>query len=49
MAVVPKDELVEIYFVSSNVEKSLNLLSIFTLFGGLLITYTYKKRFVNVE
>ena len=49
MAVIPKDELVEINFESSNVEKALNYLSIFTLFGGLLITYTYKKRFVNVE
>ena len=49
MAVVPKDELVEINFESSNVEKALNYLSIFTLFGALLITYTYKKRFVNVK
>ena len=49
MAVVPKDELVEIKFEASNVEKSLNYLSIFTLFSALLITYTYKKRFVNVK
>ena len=49
MAVIPKDELVEINFESSNVEKALNYLSIFTLFGALLITYTYKKRFVNVK
>ena len=49
MAVVPKDELVEINFESSNVEKALNYISIFTLFGALLITYTYKKRFVNVK
>tara|TARA_B100002052_G_C15871691_1_gene594990 strand:+ start:244 stop:2421 length:2178 start_codon:yes stop_codon:yes gene_type:complete len=49
MAVVPKDELVEIKFESSNIEKALNLLSIFTLFGALTITYTYKKRFENVK
>ncbi len=49
MAVVPKDEIVEIKFESSNVEKALNYLSIFTLFGALFITYTYKKRFVNVK
>tara|TARA_Y100000591_G_scaffold174534_1_gene150754 strand:- start:1128 stop:3302 length:2175 start_codon:yes stop_codon:yes gene_type:complete len=48
MAVVPSDEFVEIIFESSNVEKALNLLSIFTLFGALLITYTFKKRFENV-
>ena len=48
MAVVPKDELVEIRFESSNVEKALNLLSILTLFGALLITYKYKKRSNNV-
>ena len=49
MAVVPKDELVEIKFESSNVEKALNYFSIITLFGALLVTYTYKKRIVNVE
>ena len=49
MAVVPKDELVEIKFESRNVEKALNLLSIFTLFGALIISYTYKKRFDNVK
>jgi len=49
MAVVPKDELVEIKFESSNLEKALNYLSIFTLFSALFITYTYKKRFVNVK
>ena len=49
MAVVPKDELVEIKFESSNVEKALNYLSIFTLFSALFITYTYKKRFENVK
>ena len=49
MAVVPKDELVEINFESSNLEKALNYISIFTLFGALLITYTYKKRFLNVK
>ena len=32
MAVVPKDELVEIKFESSNVEKALNYLSIFSSF-----------------
>ena len=48
MAVVPSDEFVEIIFESSNIEKALNLLSIFTLFGALLITYTFKKRFENV-
>ena len=48
MAVVPKDEFVEIRFESSNVEKALNLLSILTLFGALLITYKYKKRSNNV-
>jgi len=49
MAVVPTDELVEIKFEISNVEKALNYFSIFTFFGALLITYTYKKRSVNVE
>ena len=48
MAVVPKDEFVEIRFESSNVEKALNLLSILALFGALLITYKYKKRSDNV-
>ena len=48
MAVIPKDEFVEIKFESSNVEKALNLLSILTLFGALLITYKYKKRSDNV-
>ena len=48
MAVVPKDEFVEIRFESSNIEKALNLLSILTLFGALLITYKYKKRYDNV-
>ena len=48
MAVVPKDEFVEIRFESSNIEKALNLLSILTLFGALLITYKYKKRSDNV-
>ena len=43
MAVVPKDEFVEIKFESSNVEKALNLLSILSLFGALLITFKYKK------
>jgi hypothetical protein len=40
---------VEINFESSNLEKALNYISIFTLFGALLITYTYKKRFLNVK
>ena len=48
MAVIPKDEFVEIKFESSNTEKALNLLSILTLFGALLITYKYKKRTENV-
>ena len=48
MAVIPKDEFVEIKFESSNVEKALNLLSILSLFGALLIAYKYKKRFDNV-
>ena len=48
MAVIPKDEFVEIKFESSNVEKALNLSSILTLFGALLITYKYKKRTDNV-
>ena len=48
MAVIPKDEFVEINFETSNVEKALNLLSILTLFGALLITYKYKKRSDNV-
>tara|TARA_A100001015_G_scaffold305750_1_gene398935 strand:- start:1169 stop:3343 length:2175 start_codon:yes stop_codon:yes gene_type:complete len=48
MAVIPKDEFVEINFESSNAEKALNLLSILTLFGALLITYKYKKRTENV-
>ncbi len=49
MAVVPKNEFVEIQFESSNVEKALNLLSIFTLLGASFMTYTYKKRLVDVE
>ena len=49
MAVVPKDELVEIEFETSNIEKALNYLSIFSLFGALIISYTYRKRFVNVK
>ena len=48
MAVIPKDEFVEIKFESSKTEKALNLLSILTLFGALLITYKYKKRTENV-
>jgi len=48
MAVIPKDEFVEIKFESSKVEKALNLLSILSLFGALLITYKYKKRSDNV-
>jgi len=48
MAVIPKDEFVEINFETSNVEKALNLLSILTLFGALLITYRYKKKSDNV-
>ena len=48
MAVIPKDEFVEIKFESSYAEKALNLLSILTLFGALLITYKYKKRTENV-
>ena len=48
MAVIPKDEFVEINFETSNVEKALNLLSILTLFGALLITYRNKKRSDNV-
>ena len=49
MAVIPKDEFVEIKFESSNVEKASNLLSILTLFGALLITYKYKKRSGNAK
>ena len=48
MAVVPKDEFVEIRFESSNVEKALNLISVLALFGALLITYKYRKRSDNV-
>ena len=48
MAVIPKDEFVEINFETSNVEKALNLLSILTLFGALRITHRYKKRSDNV-
>jgi len=48
MAVIPKDEFVEIKFESSKTEKALNLLSILTLFGALLIIYKYKKRTENV-
>jgi hypothetical protein len=48
MAVIPKDEFVEINFETSNIEKALNLLSILTLFGALLVTYRYKKRSDNV-
>ena len=48
MAVIPNDEIVEIEFELSNVEKALNFFSILTLFGALLITYKYKKRSDNV-
>jgi len=48
MAVIPNEELVEIEFELSNAEKALNFLSILTLFGALLITYKYKKKFDNV-
>ena len=48
MAVIPNDELVEINFELSNVEKALNFFSILTLFGALLITYKIKKRSDNV-
>ena len=48
MAVIPNDELVEINFELSNVERALNFFSILTLFGALLITYKYKKRSDNV-
>ena len=44
MAVVPNDEIVEIKFELSNIEKALNLFSIFTFFSALIITYIYKKR-----
>ena len=43
-----KVALVEIEFELSNTEKALNFLSILTLFGALLITYKYKKKFGNV-
>ena len=49
MAVVPNEEFVEIKFESTNVEKSLNFLSFFALFGALLITYSFKKRINYVE
>ncbi len=48
MAVIPNDELVEIKFELSNIEKALNFFSILTLFGALLITYKYNKRSDNV-
>src|SRR5210317_1473946 len=48
MAVIPNDELVEINFELSNIERALNFFSILTLFGALLITYKYKKRSDNV-
>ena len=48
MAVIPNDELVEINFELSNVEKALYFFSILTLFGALLITYKYKKKSDNV-
>ncbi len=48
MAVIPYEEFVEIKFELSNIEKALNLISILTLFGALLITYKYKKRSDNV-
>ena len=44
MAVVPNDEIVEIKFELSSIEKALNLFSIFTFFSALIITYIYKKR-----
>jgi hypothetical protein len=49
MAVVPKDELVEIKFETSSVEIALNYLSVSALFGALFISYNNKKRFINVE
>ena len=49
MAVVPNDNFVEIKFESTNVEKALNFLSFFSLCGGLLIAYAYKKRFSDVK
>ena len=49
MAVIPNDELVVIKFELSNIEKGLNLFSILTLFGALLITYKNKKRSDNVK
>ena len=48
MAVIPKDESVEIKFELSNTEKALNFFSILTLIGALLITYKNKKRADNV-
>ena len=48
MAVIPNDELVEIKFELTTIEKSLNFFSILTLFGALLITYKYKKKSDNV-
>ena len=48
MYVKPPTGFVEIKFESSKTEKALNLLSILTLFGALLITYMYKKRTENV-
>ena len=49
MAVIPNEELVEIKFEKTNVEKALNLFSFLSLFGALLIIYVYKKRLNSVE
>lgn len=49
MAVVPHEELVELKFESTNVEKALNFFSFFALLGALLIAYGYKKRLSSVE
>ena len=44
MAVIPHEELVELKFESTNVEKALNLLSISALLAALLLAYSFKKK-----
>tara|TARA_B100000902_G_scaffold81367_1_gene85976 strand:- start:4596 stop:6443 length:1848 start_codon:yes stop_codon:yes gene_type:complete len=49
MAVIPHEELVELKFESTNVEKALSLFSFFALFGALLASYGYRKRLSSAE
>ena len=49
MAIIPNEELVEIKFETTDIEKALNILSFLSLFSALLIIYVYKKRLNSVE